>query len=99
MLCLLTRLDESLCVSCHLDAQKSAVKFQQDLAFQMLGCGRSDILPEALALLGNEKVNTINEQGLTPLMYACVRGDEAMVQMLIDAGAKLDIEVSLYVLS
>ncbi|KAG7250495.1 hypothetical protein CRUP_034844 [Coryphaenoides rupestris] len=35
----------------------------------------------------------INKKGMTPLMYACVRGDEAMVQMLLDAGADINSEV------
>ncbi|RWS14411.1 ankyrin repeat and BTB/POZ domain-containing protein 2-like protein [Dinothrombium tinctorium] len=68
-------------------------KLKIDLAFKMLLCGRTDLVPCALSLLPQSTgVNTMNEQGLTPLMLACIQGDEAMVHILLNAGADVDLE-------
>ena len=53
---------ESLCVSRTLSPAATTVSFQQDLGLRMLLCGRSDIIPQAFAMLGPEKVNAINIQ-------------------------------------
>ncbi|GCB80253.1 hypothetical protein scyTo_0016141 [Scyliorhinus torazame] len=85
--------DDCFCASLKLDAAATEGKFRQGLGFRMLNCGRTDLVNQAINLLGPDGINTRSEQGLSPLMYACARGDEAMVQMLLDAGADVNCEV------
>ncbi|XP_045894381.1 ankyrin repeat and BTB/POZ domain-containing protein BTBD11-B isoform X2 [Micropterus dolomieu] len=89
------RTDDCFCASRKLDAASTEAKFLQDLGFRMLSCGRTDLVKQAVNLLGPDGINSMSEQGMTPLMYACVRGDEAMVQMLLDAGADINSELLL----
>ncbi|XP_072123444.1 ankyrin repeat and BTB/POZ domain-containing protein 3-B isoform X3 [Mobula birostris] len=85
--------DDYSCASLKLDAAATDARFRQALGFHMLTCGRTDLVNQAICLLGDDGVNTHSVQGLTPLMYACARGDEAMVQMLLDGGADVNREV------
>ncbi|XP_035257286.1 ankyrin repeat and BTB/POZ domain-containing protein BTBD11-B isoform X2 [Anguilla anguilla] len=89
------RTDDCFSASRKLDAASTEAKFLQDLGFRMLNCGRTDLVKQAVSLLGPDGINSMSEQGMTPLMYACVRGDEAMVQMLLDAGAGINSELLL----
>nr|XP_061812565.1 ankyrin repeat and BTB/POZ domain-containing protein 3-B-like isoform X2 [Nerophis lumbriciformis] len=87
------RADDCFSASRKLDAASTEAKFLQNLGFHMLSCGRTDLVKQAVNLLGPDGINSMSEQGMTPLMYACIRGDEAMVQMLLDAGANINSEV------
>lgn len=76
-----------------MDKNECARRLKTELAFRMLNCGRTDLLSSALQLLpANHGINTINDSGLTVLMQACIGGDEAVVQILLDAGANVNVE-------
>ncbi|XP_029522180.2 ankyrin repeat and BTB/POZ domain-containing protein 3-A-like [Oncorhynchus nerka] len=89
------RADDCIFANRKLDAASTEAKFLQDLGFRMLNCGRTDLVKQAANLLGPDGINSMSEQGMTPLMYACVRGDEAMVKMLLDTGADINSELLL----
>ncbi|XP_076546542.1 ankyrin repeat and BTB/POZ domain-containing protein 2 isoform X3 [Osmia lignaria lignaria] len=63
-----------------------------DMAFKMLTSGRADLIAQAMPLLPSAKINTVNDNGFTALMIACINGDETAVLALLDAGADLNIE-------
>jgi len=52
----------SVCLSKALSSAVTISSFQQDLCLRMLSCGRADIIPRALEVLGPEKINAINVQ-------------------------------------
>ncbi|XP_043259698.1 ankyrin repeat and BTB/POZ domain-containing protein 2 [Colletes gigas] len=63
-----------------------------DMAFKMLIGGRADLIAQAMPLLPSTKINTVNDNGFTALMIACINGDETAVLALLDSGADLNIE-------
>ncbi|XP_033847700.1 ankyrin repeat and BTB/POZ domain-containing protein 2-like [Periophthalmus magnuspinnatus] len=90
----LLRSDSSVSSSWRsLDAASALGRFRSDLGFKMLCSGRVDLLKEASNLLGERGVDTVDERGLSALMYASAAGDEALVQVLIQARAQLDLKV------
>ncbi|XP_076294938.1 ankyrin repeat and BTB/POZ domain-containing protein 2 isoform X2 [Lasioglossum baleicum] len=63
-----------------------------DMAFKLLISGRADLIAQAMPLLPSTKINTVNDNGFTALIIACINGEETAVLALLDAGADLNIE-------
>lgn len=61
-LCVCHRTDDCFCVSRKLDAASTEAKFLQDLGFRMLNCGRTDLVNQAINLLGPGGINSMSEQ-------------------------------------
>lgn len=56
------RTDDCFCASRKLDAASTEAKFLQDLGFRMLSCGRTDLVKQAVNLLGPDGINSMSEQ-------------------------------------
>lgn len=81
----------SLC-SNRVDDSEYVRLLTMDMAFKMLISGRADLIAQAMPLLPSTKINTVNDNGFTALMIACVNNDETAVLALLDAGADLNVE-------
>ena len=56
------RADDCFCATRKLDATSTEAKFLQDLGFRMLNCGRTDLVKQAVNLLGPDGINSMSEQ-------------------------------------
>ncbi|KAK9294137.1 hypothetical protein QLX08_011128 [Tetragonisca angustula] len=81
----------SLC-SNRIDDSEYVRLLTMDMAFKMLVSGRADLIVQAMPLLPSTKINTVNDNGFTALMIACINNDETAVLALLDAGADLNVE-------
>ncbi|XP_076231181.1 ankyrin repeat and BTB/POZ domain-containing protein 2 isoform X2 [Calliopsis andreniformis] len=84
--------EEVVVCSKRIDDSEYVRLLTMDMAFRMLTSGRADLIAQAMPLLPSTKINTVNDNGFTALMIACINGDETAVLALLDAGADLNIE-------
>lgn len=64
------------------------------LAFKMMLTGRAELLAQASTILPpTTRYDTLNHNGMTALMIACIRNDEIAIQSLLDAGCDPNIEI------
>lgn len=56
------RAEDCFCATRKMDAASTEAKFLQDLGFRMLNCGRTDLVKQAVNLLGPDGINSMSEQ-------------------------------------
>ncbi|KAF6198807.1 hypothetical protein GE061_006830, partial [Apolygus lucorum] len=84
--------DESLGRRTGGDEGDTVRRLKTAVAFRMLGSGVREMVPHALQLLPPSKLDTVSDNGLSPLMLACVNNDENVVRILLEFGCDPDLE-------
>ncbi|KAF6028325.1 hypothetical protein EB796_013376 [Bugula neritina] len=69
----------------------SAAEAQKKFALSLLASGIPELQKHASKLLTKSDIDCINRQGMTPLMNACNRGEDATALALLRLGASVDI--------
>ncbi|TSK13288.1 Ankyrin repeat and BTB/POZ domain-containing protein BTBD11-A [Bagarius yarrelli] len=76
--------DDCFCATRKLDAASTEAKFLQDLGFRMLNCGRTDLVKQAVNLLGPDGINSMSEQMLLDA------GADINSELLLDARTNVE---------
>ncbi|BET01837.1 BTB/POZ domain [Nesidiocoris tenuis] len=75
------------------DEVETVRRLKTAVAFRMLSSAVREMVPHALQLLPSAtKLDTVCDNGLSPLMLACVNNDESVVRILLEFGSDPDLE-------